>query len=469
MQSSPFISASYPFQSQFLKVKGANLHYIEEGKGKPILFVHGMPSSSYIWRNIIPYLRSYGRCIALDLIGHGKSDSPDIEFSIEDHLAYLTGFIEQLELKDLIIVGHSWGALLGIVYAKEHEHNISGLCYLEPMLGAWNHWEDFNPNAPEAQKLFKKFRSAEGWDLIVNQNIFLEQVFVNASMRQLSPEEKANYISPFRSVERRRAAWKAPQELPIENNPADVASLVNDNFTWLKKTTIPQLFFYTDPAAFFTKEAVEKYVQEACSVTPYYLGKGVYNHAEDYPHDIGFILATWIINNSSLGSAMPKFNFYTMIHKVIRKALFDTCFMAGQTDFFDKNETMIFIEKFSGLVNLLKDHSLHEETYIHPLLAEKEMAEFATVEEEHKQLEEQLQRLEQMLRVAFENQDQSTCYELGNSFYLAMNEFTGHYLHHLFDEETKIMPALRDTYPLSSLLFVMDQFKKSQAENDAIQ
>ena len=95
MQSSPFISASYPFQSQFLKVKGANLHYIEEGKGKPILFIHGMPSSSYIWRNIIPYLRSHGRCIALDLIGHGKSDSPDIEFSIEDHLAYLTGFIEQ--------------------------------------------------------------------------------------------------------------------------------------------------------------------------------------------------------------------------------------------------------------------------------------------------------------------------------------------------------------------------------------
>ncbi|MCL9684905.1 haloalkane dehalogenase [Legionella maioricensis] len=466
-QSNQFISASYPFQSQFVKVKGANLHYIEEGTGKPILFIHGMPSSSYIWRNIIPHLSSYGRCIALDLIGHGKSDSPDIEFRVEEHLAYLTEFIERLNLKDILIVGHSWGASLGIAYAKEHEKNIRGLCYLEPMLGAWKHWEDFNPNASEAQEVFKKFRSAEGWDLIVNQNMFMEQIFVNASMRQLSPEEKANYINPFSSIERRRAAWKAPQELPIENTPADVVSLIDDSFSWLKKTTIPQLFFYTEPAAFFTKETVEKYVQQARSVTPYCLGKGVYNHAEDYPHEIGSILAAWLINNYSLGADTPKFSFYTTIHKAIRKVLFDTCFMAGQTDFSDKNEAITFSEKFSGLMSLLNNHALHEETYIHPLLDEKEI--FTSVDEEHAQLEEELQRLEQMLRIACENEDQSVCYELGNHFYLAFNEFVHRYLHHLFEEETKIMPALREAYPLSTLLSVMDKFKKSQSAEEVIQ
>jgi pimeloyl-ACP methyl ester carboxylesterase len=466
IQSNQFINTSYPFQSRFIEIKGSNIHYIEEGEGKPILFLHGMPSSSYMWRNIIPHLSAYGRCIALDLIGHGKSDSPDIEFRVEDHLAYLTEFIELLDLKDILIVGHSWGASLGIAYAKEHEHNVRGLSYLEPMLGAWKRWEDFNPNTPEAQELFKQFRSTEGWDLIVNQNMFLEQIFVNASMRELSPEEKHHYISPFQAVERRKAAWKAPQELPIENSPADIVALIDDNYSWLKKTTIPQLFFYTDPAAFFTKEAVEQFVQESCSVTPCYLGKGVYNHPEDYPHEIGCTLATWMNNNYSLGEVMPKFSFYTTIHKVIRKTLFDTAVLAGQTDFFDKERTKPFIERFSDLVILLKNHSLHEDTYIQPLLIEKEM--FTFIEGEHEQLEKELQRLEHMLRITCESKEQAICYELGTHFYLAFNELISHYLQHLFDEETKIMPALREAYPLPILLSAMDKFKKSQTEEEVM-
>ncbi|MBL7478422.1 haloalkane dehalogenase [Legionella bononiensis] len=464
MQNHQFISADYPFQSRFITVKGSNLHYIEEGEGKPILFLHGMPSSSYMWRNIIPHLRGYGRCIALDLIGHGTSDSPDIEFRIKDHLAYLTEFIELLDLKDILIVGHSWGASLGIAYAREHEHNIRGLSYLEPMLGSWKNWEDFNPNNPAAQDLFKKLRSSEGWDLIVNQNMFLEHIFVNASMRELSPEEKAHYISPFLAIERRKAAWRAPQELPIEHNPADVVTLVDTNFSWMKKTTIPQLFFYTDPAAFFTKEAVEHFVQQACAVTPCYLGKGVYNHAEDYPHEIGFTLAAWIINTYSLGSVTPKFSFYTTIHKAIRKSLFDTAVLAGQTDFFDREKRTTFVEKFSDLTSLLKNHSLHEDTYIHPLLIEKNIG--ASIETDHERLEEELQRLEQMLRITCDSQEQSICYDLGTSFYLAFNEFISHYLQHLLDEETQIMPALREAYPLSILLSAMDKFKKSQSEDE---
>ncbi|KTD46231.1 haloalkane dehalogenase [Legionella quateirensis] len=464
MHNHQFINADYPFQSRFISIKGANLHYIEEGEGKPILFLHGMPSSSYMWRNIIPHLKAYGRCIALDLIGHGNSDSPDIEFRVEDHLAYLTEFIEQLDLKDILIVGHSWGASLGIAYAKTHEHNIRGLSYLEPMLGAWNHWEDFNPNNSAAQDLFKKFRSPEGWELIVNQNMFLEQIFINASMRALSPEENAHYINPFQAIERRKAAWRAPQELPIAHNPADVVTLVDTNFSWMKKTTIPQLFFYTDPAAFFTKEAVDQFVQQACAVTPCYLGKGVYNHAEDYPHEIGFTLVAWIINNYSLGSVTPKFSFYTIIHKAIRKSLFDTAVLAGQTDFFDIDKRETFIKKFSDLMSLLKNHSLNEDTYILPLLIEKKIA--PSIEQDHEHLEADLQRLEQMLRITCECQEQSICDELGNNFYLAFNEFISHYLQHLFDEETYIMPALREAYPLSVLLSSMDEFKKSQSEEE---
>lgn len=464
MQNNQSISALYPFQSHFIKIKGSNLHYIEEGEGKPILFLHGMPASSYLWRNIIPHLKAYGRCIALDLVGHGKSDSPDIEYSVADHLAYLTEFIEQLDLKDILIVGHSWGATLGIAYAKEHEHNVRGLSYLEPMLGSWNNWEDFNPNNPAAQELFKTFRSTEGWELIVNQNMFLEQIFVNASMRELSPEEKNNYIRPFQAIERRKAAWKAPQELPIENNPADIVGLVDANYSWMKQTTIPQLFFYTDPAAFFTKEAAEQFVHQARAVTPCLLGPGAYNHAEDYPHEIGFTLAAWIINNYSLSSAMPQFSFYTTIHKAIRKALFETAVLAGQTDFFDKDRRKPFIEQYSALMNLLRNHSLHEDTYIHPLLTGSNGHQ--SLEQEHEQLEEEIQKLEQMLRITCECQDRSLCHELGNLFYLSFNEFIAHYVQHLFVEETQIMPALRDANPLPILVSAMNEFKKSQSEED---
>ncbi|WED41957.1 haloalkane dehalogenase [Legionella cardiaca] len=279
--------------SYYAEVNGSLMHYTEQGIGKPILFIHGMPSSSYLWRNIIPHVVPFGRCIAVDLIGHGKSDSPPIDFSIKTHFDYLTKFIEKLALNDLFIVGHSWGATLGIAYAKVNK-NVKGLCYFEPMLGSWEKWEDFNPQSPETQDIFKKFRSEDGWELIVNQNKFLEEIFVNGSLRSLSQEEKDNYINPFKNIERRKAAWKAPQELPIAGSPQEIIGLVDDNFEWQIKTQMPQLFFYTNPSAFFTVDKAKDFAKRASAVTLFYLGKGIYNHAEDYPDEIGKGIAEWI-------------------------------------------------------------------------------------------------------------------------------------------------------------------------------
>lgn len=293
------------FESHFVEVYQSKMHYIDEGSGKIILFLHGMPSCSYLWRNIIPQLSKQGRCIAVDLIGHGKSDSPNIDFSVADHLHYLTAFIETLDLQNITIVGHSWGSTLGIAYAKKHAKNVEALCYLEPMLGAWKQWEDFNPDNPAVQELFKEFRSEQGWNIIVEKNVFLEQIFVNASLRTLSEEEKEGYISPFRPIERRKAAWKAPQELPIAGKPENVVNLVNDNYQWLMQTTTPQLFFYTYPAAFFTEEKAKKFAQQSKAVTSYYLGKGAYNHIEDYPDEISHTLTVWLKNGYKLTPIEP--------------------------------------------------------------------------------------------------------------------------------------------------------------------
>ncbi|QLZ69333.1 Haloalkane dehalogenase [Legionella sp. PC1000] len=449
--------------SNFVEVNGARIHYIEQGKGKPILFIHGMPSSSYLWRNIIPHLIPYGRCIALDLIGHGQSESPEIEFNVRDHLDYLTKFIEILDLEDILIVGHSWGITLGIAYAKNNEKNVRGLSYLEPMLGSWDSWEEFNPDNPQAQEMFKKFRSKEGWDLIVNQNIFLEKIFVNASVRKLLPEEKENYIKPFKSIARRKAAWKAPQELPIAGSPKEVVELVDDNFIWQKQTQIPQLFFYTKPAAFFTTDQVKELGKIAPSVSLYYLGKGIYNHAEDYPDEIGKGIAEWLINNYSLDKAIPKFSLYTNIHKAIRKEIFLMCILAGSIDFYDKTDSQMFLQQFKRLLSLLRDHSKHEDTFIHPLLEKISLVKFNLLHNEHEELEKKLIDLEKLLNQLLDSNNKTICLEYSNNFYLEFCQFASNYLQHLYFEEIDVMNTLHKNYDQFELLTVLEQFKKSQS------
>ncbi len=285
----------YSYESKFIEIKGSKIHYIEEGEGNPILFIHGMPSWSYLWRNVIPHVKIAGRCIALDLIGFGKSDSPDIEFRIRDHLEYLSLFIKALDLKDLKIIGHSWGAVLGTLYAKENESNVKAISYIEPMLGEWKKWSDFNPHMPAMQEIFKKFRSPEGWNLIVNDNFFMEKMFINASIRTLSEDERNAYLEPFRDISRRKALWRAPQELPIENEPPDVSHMVNSVYNWMISSTIPQLFFYTTPAAFFTAEKRERLLNSASNIISHSLGDGRYNHIEDYSEEIGHVFASWLL------------------------------------------------------------------------------------------------------------------------------------------------------------------------------
>jgi len=380
--------------SNFITVNGSQMHYLEHGAGKPILFIHGMPSSSYLWRNVMPHLQQLGRCIAIDLMGHGKSDSPNIEFSVEEHLDYLTKFINQLGLQDILIVGHSWGATLGIAYAKAHPNNVRALSYLEPMLGA-------------------------------------------------------------------------PQELPIAGSPSNVVDLVNDNFKWQKQTAIPQLFFYTSSAAFFTTEKAKAFSQSAVNVSLYYLGNGGYNHAEDYPHDIGIIMAGWLKNNYKLEKAMPKFSLYTAIHKAIRKEMFETCLMAGSIDYYNNKASDNFMEKFNALLALLRSHSIHEDTFIHPLL-EKMPDVFAFVNNDHQELEEELSQLEQLLDSVLAIENKTDCLEAGNNFYLALSQFTSKYLAHLLFEEQTIMPALHENYDLSFLMAVMDRFKTSQSPEEAM-
>src|ERR671918_1125690 len=240
------ISAEFPFKSNYVEVLGSKMHYIDEGEGDPIFFIHGNPTSSYLWRNIIPFVEPHGRVIAVDLIGMGKSDKPVIDYRFVDHANYLDGFIEKLGLKNITLVVHDWGSALGFNYAMRHEDNVKGIAFMEAILTPLT-WDGFPNNA---KKIFQSIRTPDvGYDLIVNKNFFVEQLLPSAILRNLTVEEMNQYREPFKTVDSRKPTWVWPNEIPIDGKPADVYQIVTDYNQWLQETELPKILFYASPGA----------------------------------------------------------------------------------------------------------------------------------------------------------------------------------------------------------------------------
>ena len=297
MTRNELISAEFPFDSRFIKVEGSRIHYIEEGKGDPILFLHGNPTSSYLWRNIIPHVSPVGRCIAMDLIGMGKSDKPDIEYSFEDHAKYVEGFIQEMGLTNITFVIHDWGSALGIHYARRHEGSVKGIAFMEAIL------RPFPPLDPstETGRTFIAFRTPDvGWDIIVNQNVFVEKILPGMVIRGLTEEEMDHYRAPFLDPESRKPVWRWPNEIPIEGEPADVAAIIKANNGWVTGTSIPKLLFYGHPGAILNEKMVKWCMEKMRNLRTVDIGPGLHYIQEDNPHLIGKELAKWY---AGLGSS----------------------------------------------------------------------------------------------------------------------------------------------------------------------
>jgi haloalkane dehalogenase len=264
---------------------------VEEGSGDPILFLHGNPTSSYLWRNIIPHLTSRGRCIAMDLIGMGKSDKPDLEYRFFDHAKYVEGFIEKLGLKNITLVVHDWGSGLGFHYAMRNESNVKGLAFMEAILMPVPAWDTF----PEgARDMFKAFRTPEvGWDMIVNNNVFVEQVLPGAVVRTLTDGEMSHYREPFLEPASRKPVWQWPNEIPIEGEPADVVEAVAAYNQKLQESELPKLLFYATPGALTGAPIVEWCKENLKNLKTVGIGPGIHYLQEDNPQLIGSELATW--------------------------------------------------------------------------------------------------------------------------------------------------------------------------------
>ena len=242
---------SITLKKQKISINNKNIAYVESGSGDPIIFLHGNPTSSYLWRNITPHLESQGRCICIDLIGMGDSDkldNPDENsYQFEEHYHYVNAAIESLTNgENITFVIHDWGSALGFNWCYHNPDSIKGIAYMEAIVKemTWEDWRD------EAKGIFQGFRSDAGESLVLEKNYFVERVLPGSIIRRLSDEEIEEYRRPFINPgEDRRPTLSWPREIPIEGQPANVCEIVNQYAEWMQTNDIPKLFINAEPGA----------------------------------------------------------------------------------------------------------------------------------------------------------------------------------------------------------------------------
>ncbi|MEM9516541.1 MAG: haloalkane dehalogenase [Actinomycetota bacterium] len=282
-----------PLTKQYTTVNGKQMAYHEEGTGRSVLFLHGNPTSSYLWRNIIPHVSETNRCIAPDLIGQGDSDKlddtgPD-SYRFVEHREYLDGLLDQLDLgDDIVFVIHDWGSALGFDWANRHRDRVSGIAFMEAIVRpvTWDAW----PEA--ATEIFKGFRSPAGEDMVIDKNLFVEAVLPGSIMRPLTQEEHDEYRRPFVEPQHRRPTLTWPRQIPIEGEPAEVTEIVQAYADWLEGSDVPKLFVNAEPGAILTGPQRE-WVRTWPNLTEVTV-KGSHFIQEDSPHEIGEAIAAWL-------------------------------------------------------------------------------------------------------------------------------------------------------------------------------
>jgi haloalkane dehalogenase len=289
----PLLAA--PFATKkYIEINGRRMAYIDEGEGDAIVFQHGNPTSSYLWRNVMPHCRGLGRLIACDLIGMGDSDklepSGPERYSYAEQRTFLFALWEELGLGDrVVLVLHDWGSALGFDWANQHRERVQGIAYMEGIVMpvGWADW-------PEGgRRVFQGFRSPAGEEIVLQKNVFVERVLPSSILRPLAPEELAEYVRPFREPgESRRPTLSWPRQIPIEGEPADVVAVVEDYGRWLAASAVPKLFINAEPGSILVGRQ-----REFCRGWPNQREvavRGSHFIQEDSPDEIGLALADFV-------------------------------------------------------------------------------------------------------------------------------------------------------------------------------
>ena len=288
------ISTDPRYERKFATVNGKRMAYVDEGEGDPIVFQHGNPTSSYLWRNIMPHCAGLGRLIACDLIGMGDSEKLDNSgpdrYTYTEQREYLYALWEQIGVTDnVIFVIHDWGSALGFDWANQNRDKTQGIAYMEAVVKTMQ-WADFPKNA---RGVFQGFRSDGGENMVLDKNIFVERVLAGAVIRGLDEEEMIHYRKPYLDPgEDRRPTLTWPRQIPIEGEPPEVCQIVDDYGAWLSQCDLPKLFINADPGSILTGPQ-----REFCRSWPNQTEvtvKGIHFVQEDSPDEIGQAVATFV-------------------------------------------------------------------------------------------------------------------------------------------------------------------------------
>jgi haloalkane dehalogenase len=290
------ISAAFPYQKKQQRVLGREMAYVEVGEGDPIVLLHGNPTSSYLWRNVLPHLESLGRCIVPDLIGMGDSEKlPDSDpgsYRFVEHRRYLDALLEALDVRERItFVIHDWGSALGFDWANRHRDAVKAIAYMEAIVGPqhWDHWDKFG-----MRSVLEALRSKAGEAMVLQDNFFIEHILPKAILRPLSGEEMAQYRRPFAEPgERRRPTLTWPREIPIEGEPADVSAIAASYADWLSTSNVPKLWIKAEPGGILAGGEVLDFAKSLPAQTEVTV-TGVHFVQEDSPDEIGRAIASWM-------------------------------------------------------------------------------------------------------------------------------------------------------------------------------
>ena len=284
------ISAEDNYTRQRVSVLDTDMAYVDVGQGDPIVFLHGNPTSSYLWRNVIPHLEKSARCLAPDMVGMGSSGkSPNGSYRFVDHSKYLDAWFDAvIPDSKVTLVVHDWGSALGFHWARRYPDRIKGVAYMEAIVRplTWETWPE------QARRNFQGMRSSAGEEMVLEKNVFVERILPGSVLRGLTEEELTIYRRPYQEAgESRRPTLTWPREIPLDGEPADVVEIVDDYAQWLSSSQIPKLFVNADPGAMLTGAQ-----REFCRTWPNQREvtvRGAHFIQEDSPADVGAAIAQW--------------------------------------------------------------------------------------------------------------------------------------------------------------------------------
>lgn len=284
------IPAADPYPRRRVRVLDSEMAFVDAGAGDPVVFLHGNPTSSYLWRNVIPHVESVGRCLAPDLIGMGDSGrAPAGSYRLVDHARYLDAWFEALGLTRVTLVVHDWGSALGFHWARRHPERVRGIAYMEALVRpvTWEEWPEV------ARQVFQAMRSPAGEEMVLTKNVFVERILPRSVLRGLGEVEMAVYRRPYLEPgESRRPTLTWPRQIPIEGEPADVVAIADAYSRWLATSDVPKLFVNADPGVILTgpqREFCRRWPNQR-EITV----RGSHFVQEDSPHEIGRALAEFV-------------------------------------------------------------------------------------------------------------------------------------------------------------------------------